>query len=109
MRKSIPFGGIALLLPGLLSAQPKPAPPTAGWIYVGAESADLIHRIRLGPDTLVVERTIPIGELAAEMEGPHGADGRFFVVQSAPEETASQLNLIANVARLLKAKASRPD
>jgi len=51
------------------------------WVYVGAESADLIHRIRFGPQGTVVERTLPVGELAAEMEGPHGLaisrDGRF--------------------------------
>jgi len=51
------------------------------WVYVGAESADLIHRIHFGPQGTVVERTLPVGELAAEMEGPHGLaisrDGRF--------------------------------
>ena len=49
------------------------APPTATyWVYVGAESADRIHRVRFGPGGAVVEKTIGIGELAAEMEGPHG-------------------------------------
>jgi DNA-binding beta-propeller fold protein YncE len=51
------------------------------WVYVGAESADLIHRIRFGPEGAVVERTIPVGESPTEMEGPHGLqisrDGRF--------------------------------
>ena len=42
------------------------------WVYAGAESADLIHRIRFGPEGLVVEKTTPIGELPNEMEGPHG-------------------------------------
>jgi len=41
-------------------------------VYVGAESADKIHRVRFGPGGTEVEKTIPIGELAAEMEGPHG-------------------------------------
>ena len=82
MRKSTTVFCLALLLPGLLSAQATPAPPTARyWVYVGAESADLIHRIRFGPEGTVVERTIPIGELAAEMEGPHGLaiskDGKY--------------------------------
>ena len=59
-----------------------PAPPTASyWIYVGAESADLLQRVRFGPDGAVVEKTIPVGELAAEMEGPHGVqisrDGKY--------------------------------
>lgn len=48
-------------------------PPTATyWIYVGAESADRIHRVRFGPTGALVEKTIGVGELAAEMEGPHG-------------------------------------
>jgi len=48
-------------------------PPTSTyWIYVGAESADRIHRVRFGPAGAAVEKTIGIGELAAEMEGPHG-------------------------------------
>jgi DNA-binding beta-propeller fold protein YncE len=42
------------------------------WVYVGAESADQLHRIRFGPGGAVVEKTINIGELPTEMEGPHG-------------------------------------
>lgn len=49
-------------------------------VYVAAESADLLHRVRFGPDGIEVERTIPIGRLPTENEGPHGvtisADGR---------------------------------
>jgi DNA-binding beta-propeller fold protein YncE len=57
-------------------------PPKARyWVYVGAESADLIHRIQFGPDGAKVEKTILVGELAAEMEGPHGLaiskDGKY--------------------------------
>jgi DNA-binding beta-propeller fold protein YncE len=64
------------------SAAVTPEPPTSDyWVYVGAESADLIHRIRFGPGGAVVEKTIPVGELAAEMEGPHGLtisrDGKY--------------------------------
>jgi DNA-binding beta-propeller fold protein YncE len=67
---------------GRSPARPTATPPTATyWVYVGAESADQIHRIRFGPDGAVIERTIRIGELAAEMEGPHGLqvspDGRW--------------------------------
>ena len=53
------------------------------WAYVGAESADLIHRLRFDgtSSTLVVERTTTIGEIPNEMEGPHGLqtsrDGKF--------------------------------
>src|SRR5688500_14643288 len=56
--------------------------PTSNyWLYCGAESADLIHRIRFGPDGATVEKTSPVGELPAEMEGPHGLqisrDGKY--------------------------------
>lgn len=77
------LGAAAVVATGPLEAQAAaPARPSANyWAYVGAESADLIHRIRFGPDGAVVERTIPVGELAAEMEGPHGLtisrDGRY--------------------------------
>jgi DNA-binding beta-propeller fold protein YncE len=59
-----------------------PAKPVADyWAYVGAESADKIYRVRFGPAGTVVEKTIGVGELAAEMEGPHGlaisADGKY--------------------------------
>ena len=65
-----------------VAAQARVSPPTANyWVYVGAESADLIHRIRFGPEGTEVEKTMPVGELAAEMEGPHGlaisADGKY--------------------------------
>jgi DNA-binding beta-propeller fold protein YncE len=50
-------------------------------VYVGAESADLLHRIRFGPGGTVVERTIQAGEYASEIEGPHGLqiskDGKY--------------------------------
>ena len=51
------------------------------WVYVGAESADLIHRIRFGPGGIEVEKTFPVGESPVEMEGPHGLqisrDGKY--------------------------------
>jgi DNA-binding beta-propeller fold protein YncE len=76
---------LTFMLPSASVAQDNaaaPAPPPADyWVYVGAESADLIHRIRFGPAGAVVERTIAIGEVPTEMEGPHGlaisADGRY--------------------------------
>jgi uncharacterized protein (DUF305 family)/DNA-binding beta-propeller fold protein YncE len=83
-------GGVAAAIAGAAGLSPLPAsaqsavpsPPTAlYWVYVGAESADLIHRIRFGPEGTEVERTIPVGELAVENEGPHGLiispDGRY--------------------------------
>jgi DNA-binding beta-propeller fold protein YncE len=68
--------------PARAQQQPPVAPPASDyWLYVGAESADLIHRIRFGPGGARVERTIEVGELPAEMEGPHGLqisrDGRY--------------------------------
>ncbi len=70
-----------------MGAQQATAPekPTANyWVYVGAESADKMHRLRFGPAGFVVERTWEIGELPAEMEGPHGvqisSDGKFMFV-----------------------------
>jgi DNA-binding beta-propeller fold protein YncE len=67
----------------LAAQQPPPAPKATAtyWVYAGAESADLIHRVRFGPDGATIERTTPIGELPNEMEGPHGLaisrDGKF--------------------------------
>ncbi len=73
-----------LLVPVEADAQRRPTPqkPAANyWVYVGAESADLIHRIRFGPDGATVEKTIPVGEVPTEMEGPHGLvispDGKY--------------------------------
>jgi DNA-binding beta-propeller fold protein YncE len=72
-----------------------PKPKATYWMYVGAESADLVHRIRFGPECpagstptrptvsgcAVVERTIGAGEMATEAEGPHGLqisrDGKY--------------------------------
>lgn len=56
--------------------------PTANyWVYVAAESADLLHLVRFGPDGAEVEKTILVGELPVETEGPHGlrmsSDGRY--------------------------------
>lgn len=73
---------LAAVAAPLAAQEPAPKPPTANyWLYVGAESADLIHRIRFGPGGMVVEKTIPIGESATEMEGPHGLqispDGKY--------------------------------
>lgn len=63
--------GVALALP--VFAQGRPAPPTTNyWVYVGAESADLIHRVRFGPGGAVLEKTIVAGEAPTELEGPHG-------------------------------------
>lgn len=94
MRFAIPSAAICattLLHAQAAASRPTPAsrtaaittaPPTANyWVYVGAESADKMHRVRFGPGGTVVEKTISVGELAAEMEGPHGLqispDGKY--------------------------------
>ena len=84
MRLSVPSVTLLAALSTLAAAPGSAGAQTAGatyWAYVGAESADLIHRIRLGPDGARVEKTIPVGELPVETEGPHGLrvspDGRY--------------------------------
>lgn len=63
------------------TAGPAGAPRATYYVYVGAESADLIHRIAWGPEGARVDRTVPVGEMAVETEGPHGfnmsADGEY--------------------------------
>src|ERR1043166_4959075 len=92
-RKTMAFATVLVSLAGsvVASAQQPPAALAPGarvekptnnyWVYVGAESADLIQRIRFGPLGAVVEKTIEVGELPTEMEGPHGLiisrDGKY--------------------------------
>ena len=79
------YGAVGLLVTALTSSvglAQNPTPPTHDyWVYVGAESADLIHRVRFGPAGATVEKTFRAGESPTEMEGPHGLqvsrDGRF--------------------------------
>jgi len=90
-RRKMSTTAAAALLTTLLGVSPagvvaqttgRASRPTANyWVYVGAESADLIHRIRFGPDGMAVEKTIAVGLYALETEGPHGLaisrDGRY--------------------------------
>jgi len=78
------LGGQVLAQPGgqpKAAAKTPPKPAANYWVYAGAESADLIHRIRFGPEGAVVERTIGAGEMPTESEGPHGLqisrDGKY--------------------------------
>ena len=61
---------------GTRSASPAPAssgsPDATYYVYVGAESADLIHRVKLDADGVSIDQTTPVGEMAVENEGPHG-------------------------------------
>jgi len=67
---------VVLLSASPLQARQEPSPPPAPtsdyWVYIGAESADVIHRVRFGPAGTVVEKSFAVGEYAAEIEGPHG-------------------------------------
>jgi DNA-binding beta-propeller fold protein YncE len=78
---SPPNAAPAAATPAALTAN---APAATYWIYVGAESADQIHRIRFGPDGTRVEKTTLIGEIPVEMEGPHGLqitrDGKYLIM-----------------------------
>lgn len=40
--------------------------------YVVAESEDLVHRIRVGPNGATVENTVVVEELLMDTDGPHG-------------------------------------
>ena len=73
---------ITLASPLMAQSAPAAEPPDADyWVYVGAESADLMHRVRFGPEGITVEKTIPVGLYALETEGPHGLvisrDGKY--------------------------------
>jgi YVTN family beta-propeller protein len=56
-------------------------------VYVGAESADLIHRVKLDATGVSIDQTTPVGEMAVENEGPHGLnispDGRYLYMTTA--------------------------
>ena len=60
---------------------PAPGPDAVYEVFVAAESADLLHRVRFGPDGAELAATVPVGETAVETEGPHGVntsqDGRW--------------------------------
>ena len=89
-------------------------PSSTYWVYVGAESADQLHRIRFGPAGTVVEKTINVGELPTEMEGPHGLiisrdgkwlymttghgfpDGRFWKFELGPDTLVGPPILLGN-------------
>ncbi len=78
------LAGLALLwapAPGAGSATAQPRSSATYYVYVGAESADLLHRVRFGPGGATLDKTTPVGEMPTETEGPHGlnvsADGQF--------------------------------
>ena len=87
---SLAAGLLSFSAPVRAQAPTSPAKPDAPannyWVYVGAESADLIQRIRFGPGGTVIEKTIEAGELIADIEGPHGMqiskDGKWLYVST---------------------------
>ena len=64
-----------------------PDPDVTYYVYVGAESADLIHRVKLDASGVSIDQTTPVGEMAVENEGPHGLnvspDGEFLYMTTA--------------------------
>jgi len=90
------------------------APEATYYVYVGAESADLIHRIRLDADGVSVDRTTPVGEMAVENEGPHGLnvspdgahlfmttahgvpDGKLWKFDAGPDTLVAEPTLLGN-------------
>lgn len=63
---------VTLAGPSPVEGQSDRAPAADYWVYVGAESADRIHRIRFGPGGIEIERTTSIGIFPTVTEGPHG-------------------------------------
>ena len=61
---------VVAVLPASVVAQ-APRPQMNYYIYVGAESADMIHIVEFGPDGTSVVKTSVVGELPLETEGPH--------------------------------------
>lgn len=70
-------------------------PEAAYFVYVAAESADLLHRVRLDRAGAAVEKTVPVGRLPTEMEGPHGIsispDGRYLYLTTGHGVPTGQL------------------
>lgn len=64
--------GATMLSLAAACASAQEAPDNTYYVYVGAESADLMHRIVWGPEGAAIDQTTPVGEIAVETEGPHG-------------------------------------
>jgi DNA-binding beta-propeller fold protein YncE len=69
------------------AARANAAPSATYYVYVGAESADLIHRVKLDAAGVSIDQTTPVGEMAVENEGPHGLnispDGAYLYMTTA--------------------------
>ncbi len=78
----------SLLLSLCLWAGPIDAGPRKNyWVYATAESDDTVHLVRFGPGGARVEKTIVVGTIPTEIEGPHGIniskDGRHWYLSIA--------------------------
>ncbi len=82
------FGILTLLLVTALTVlNPAPgaaAPEDTYYLYVAAESDDIVEKIAFGPEGFRLIRSIPVGIWPTETEGPHGMtispDGRYWYV-----------------------------
>jgi len=79
---------VAILVISCLASPASPGPPTSDyWVYVVCESADLVQRVRFGPDGARVDREVEVGRMPVDIDGPHGvdvsADQRFYYVSLA--------------------------
>ncbi len=76
-----------LLMTALAVLNPVPgaaAPENTYYLYVAAESDDVVEKIAFGPEGFRLIRSIPVGIWPTETEGPHGMtispDGRYWYV-----------------------------
>jgi DNA-binding beta-propeller fold protein YncE len=80
-------GTLTLLLVALLTVLPTTSaatPTSTYYLYVAAESDDIVEKLAFGPDGFRIIRSIPVGIWPTETEGPHGMtispDGRYWYV-----------------------------
>jgi DNA-binding beta-propeller fold protein YncE len=71
--KAICHALIFLIFPPVVFAA-SDLPNKTYYVYVCAESEDEVAVIRFGPDGLEVVKTIAVGSIPVEIEGPHGID-----------------------------------
>jgi YVTN family beta-propeller protein len=75
----------ALAAAPLAAQEPRAATPFS--LYVSSEAGDIVTRIDVGPAGWRTARTIPVGVLATDLDGPHhvavAPDGRFWYVSLA--------------------------
>jgi len=57
------------------------------WVYVADEASDVVSRVRFDQDSIVVDKSIPVGIMPADLDGPHGLsiseDGRYWYLTTA--------------------------